>query len=114
MEGRFSLEEDRFYDDPTKLTALALVPRINYSLRQKGRLRAELEWSHVKAEPEGRLIPYEMAGGRSLGNSLRWDIRFDYRVSQTIRATFSYSGRNEPERNRTIHTGRAEVTAAFR
>ncbi|MBN2411299.1 hypothetical protein JXQ31_06370 [candidate division KSB1 bacterium] len=114
LEGRFSLEEDRFYEDPTRLTALALVPRVNYSLRQKGRLRAELEWSHVKAEPEGRLIPYEMAGGRSLGNSMRWDIRFDYRVSQTIRATFSYSGRNEPERNRTIHTGRAEVTAAFR
>jgi len=114
LEGRYSLEEDRYYEEPTRLSALALTPRVNYSLQQKGRLRAELEWSNVKSEPEGRLIPYEMAGGRSLGNSLRWDIRFDYKVSQTIRATFSYSGRNEPERDRTIHTGRAEVTAAFR
>ncbi|NIA31289.1 MAG: hypothetical protein GWP06_15440, partial [Actinobacteria bacterium] len=94
--------------------AYAFVPRVNYALRSKGRLRGELEWSYVDANPKGRLIPYEMANGRSLGRSLRWDIRFDYRISQTIQATFSYSGRNEPERNRTIHTGRAQVTAAFR
>ncbi len=114
LEARFSLEEDRYYDEPTQLQAIALVPRVNYSLRQKGRLTAELEWSNVKAEPEDRVIPYEMASGRSLGQSLRWDMRFDYRISDTIRATFSYSGRNEPERDRTIHTGRAQVTAAFK
>ena len=114
LESRLSWEEDKFYEIPTQVKAYAFVPRVNYALRSKGRLRGELEWSYVDANPKGRLIPYEMANGRSLGRSLRWDIRFDYRISQTIQATFSYSGRNEPERNRTIHTGRAQVTAAFR
>ena len=114
LESRFSWEEDRFYEEPTRLRAYALVPRFNYSLRGKGRIHGELEWSNVKSTPADRLIPYEMADGRSLGNSMRWDIRFDYQISQTLKATFAYSGRNEPERDRTIHTGRAQVTAAFR
>jgi hypothetical protein len=114
LESRYAREEDRFYEEPTRVNAIALVPRVNYSFRSKGRLRAEVEWSQVSATPSGRVIPFEMADGRSLGSSARWDIRFDYRISSTIQATFSYSGRNEPERSRTIHTGRAEVTAAFR
>ncbi len=114
LEGRLSWEEDRVYEVPTQVHAYALTPRVNYSLQSRGRLHGELEWSYVDAKPEGRVIPYEMANGRSLGTSLRWDLRFDYRVSQTIQASFSYSGRNEPERNRVIHTGRAQVTAAFR
>ncbi len=114
LEGRLSWEEDRVYEEPTVLQSYALVPSFNYSFRSKGRLSAEFEWSFVDSSPEDRVIPYEMAGGRSLGRSTRWDIRFDYRFSPTIQATFSYNGRNEPERDRTIHTGRAQVTAAFR
>jgi len=114
LGSRFSLDEDRYFTDPTRAKSVALAPRVNYSIRSRGRLRGELEWSYVDVTPKGRLIPYEMADGRSPGRSLRWDIRFDYRVSQTIQATFSYTGRSEPERNRTIHTGRAQVTAAFR
>lgn len=114
LESRLSWEEDRFYELPTRVRALAFVPRANYSLRGKGRLSAEVEWSNVSVEPAGRIIPYEMANGRSIGQSVRWDIRFDYRFSTTIQATFSYSGRSEPERHGTIHTGRAQVTAAFR
>ena len=114
LESRYAREEDRFYEEPTRVDAIALVPRVNYSFRSKGRLRAEVEWSQVSASPSDRVLPFEMAGGRSIGSSARWDIRFDYRISSTIQATFSYSGRNEPERDMTIHTGRAQVTAAFR
>jgi hypothetical protein len=114
MENRFSLEEDRAFEQPTKVRAFAIAPRLTYSLRGKGRMRAEMEWSYVDSDPSDRIIPYEMASGRSLGQSMRWDVRFDYKISNTINATFSYTGRNEPERNRTIHTGRAQVTAAFR
>ncbi len=89
-------------------------PRLTYSLQGKGRFRSELEWSQVDANPKERTIPFEMAKGRSLGTSMRWDFRFDYRISQTINATFSYTGRYEPHRERTIHTGQAQVTAAFR
>ncbi len=114
IEARYSGEQDRFYETPTKVQAFALVPKFNYSFKSKGRCRAEVEWSRVNATPADRIIPYEMANGRSKGQSLRWDIRFDYRFSSVIMATLSYSGRNEPERDRVIHTGRAQVTAAFR
>ncbi|MBN1998311.1 hypothetical protein JW935_12205 [candidate division KSB1 bacterium] len=114
LESRLSWEEDRVYENPTVLHSYAVVPSMNYSFRSKGRLSVEFEWSYVDSSPHDRVIPYEMADGRSLGSSTRWDIRFDYRFSPTIQATFSYNGRNEPERQRIIHTGRAQVTAAFR
>ncbi|MBD3375684.1 hypothetical protein GF406_11665 [candidate division KSB1 bacterium] len=112
--SRFSIEQDRVYEEPTRVRAIAMTPRVSYAFRGKGRLSGEIEWSYVDAEPKGRLIPYEMASGRSLGSSMRWDFRFDYRISNTINATISYTGRNEPERDRTLHTARAQVTAAFR
>lgn len=114
MENRLSREEDRVYADPTRVTALAFKPRVNYAVKSKGRLRGEVEFSHVSCQPQGRVLPYEMANGKSLGRSVNWDLRFDYRVSMTIQASFSYSGRNEPLRRGTIHTGQAQVTAAFR
>ncbi|MBN1543470.1 hypothetical protein JW992_15120 [candidate division KSB1 bacterium] len=114
LEARVSLEEDRAYAEPTRIRAFALGPRLTYSLQGKGRFRSELEWSQVNAQPQQRNIPFEMAKGRSLGTSMRWDFRFDYRISQTINATVSYTGRYEPQRERTIHTGQAQVTAAFR
>ena len=114
IEGRYSQEEDKVYEMPTKVQSYALIPRVTYSIRSKGRLHGEFEWSFVDVNPNDRVIPYEMANGRSAGQSVRWDIRFDYRISPVIQATFSYSGRNEPERDQVIHTGRAQVTAAFR
>lgn len=114
LENRISREEDRVYADPTRVTALSFIPRLNYAVKTKGRLRAEIEYSHVSSAPAGRVLPYEMANGRSLGRSLNWDLRFDYRVSATIQASVSYNGRNEPQRRGTVHTGQAQVTAAFR
>lgn len=114
LQSRLAWEQDRYYDPPTRIQLLAFKPTVTYSLRGKGRLRAELDWARVNATPEGRVIPYEVAGGRSLGTSMRWDVRFDYRISKTIQASLSYSGNHEPTRNRTIHTGRAQLTASFR
>jgi hypothetical protein len=113
IEARLALEEDRNYKVPTKIKAYSIIPHINYAVQSKGRLRGEVEWSYVAATPGDRVIPYEMADGRSLGRSIRWDLRFDYRFSQTIQATIAYTGRNEPERGQIIHSGRAQVTAAF-
>lgn len=114
LKGRFSSEKDVEYDDPTEVNSYALIPQFNYSIRNRGRFRSELEWSYVNSSPSGRLIPYEMALGRSVGYSTRWDIRFDYRISDVIMATVSYSGRNEPDRDQLIHAGKAQVTASFR
>jgi len=114
LEGRYAREADRFYAPQTQVRYLALTPRAAYSWRTNGRLQAEVEWNQVEVEPRGRIIPYEMADGRSAGRSMRWDTRFEYRLSQTIQASFSYTGRNEPARQGVTHTGRAQVTAAFR
>ncbi|MBN1479859.1 hypothetical protein JXA70_06290 [candidate division KSB1 bacterium] len=114
LEGRLSWEQDVVYENPTRVQSYALTPRVTYSFRNRGRLSGEFEWSYVDANPRDRVLPYEMANGRSIGQSSRWDIRFDYRISSVIQATLSYSGRSEPERDRVIHTGRAQVTAAFR
>ncbi|MDZ7345247.1 MAG: hypothetical protein ONA69_00475 [candidate division KSB1 bacterium] len=114
FESRMSWEKDLAWSDPTRVKALAFVPRMTYSIKTKGRLRAEFEWSNVSATPKDRPLPYEIANGRSAGRSTRWEIRFDYRLSDVMQATLSYSGRNEPARHGVIHTGRAQVTAAFR
>ncbi len=114
LESRIAHEEDRYFSPVTKVVAFTLMPRFVYSFLTRGRCQGEMEWSRVDVKPGNRILPYEMAGGRSAGQSLRWEVRFDYRVSQTIQASFSYSGRSEPERLGTIHTGRAQITAAFR
>jgi hypothetical protein len=114
VESRMSQEEDRIYQPATSVLAFSVKPRCVYSLMTKGRGQGELEWSEVRVTPAGRAIPYEMAEGRSSGRSLRWELKFDYRLSQTIQASLSYTGRSEPERSGTIHTGRAQITAAFR
>jgi len=114
VENRISREEDRIYQPATRVLAFSVKPRCAYSLMTKGRSQCELEWSEVQVKPGGRALPYEMADGRSAGRSLSWELRFDYRLSQTIQASISYTGRSEPERSGTIHTGRAQITAAFR
>lgn len=114
LEGSFALEEDRFFAPATEVRFISLRPRITYSWRSNGRWQAEVEWNRVGVAPAGRIIPYEMADGRSAGYSMRWDARFEYRLSQTVQASLSYSGRNEPERQGVTHTGRAQITAAFR
>ncbi|RPI03868.1 MAG: hypothetical protein EHM72_00290 [Calditrichaeota bacterium] len=114
LEGRFSLEKDLYYLLPTKVQSFAVIPQMTYSIKNKGRVRGEFEWSFVKVNPSDRILPYEMANGRSAGKSFRVDIRFDYRISEVMQATLSYNGRNEPERHGVIHTGRAQITAAFR
>lgn len=114
LESRLFSEEDRFYQPATRVNYYSLTPRLVYSWRTRGRWQAEVEWNNVEVTPRGRLIPYEMAEGRSAGRSLRWDLRFEYRLSQTMQASISYAGRNEPLRQGVVHTGRAQVTAAFR
>jgi hypothetical protein len=114
LEGRYSREMDRFYSPATRVDYISFKPRIAYSWRSNGRWQAEVEWNQVDVQPKERILPYEMAEGRSAGRSMRWDTRFEYRLSQTIQASLSYTGRNEPERQGVVHTGRAQVTAAFR
>jgi len=113
LKVKFSRDTDRVPAPDTHVRALSLMPRFSYSFRGKGRLMAELDWTEVKAEPEGRALPYEMAGGNRLGRSLRWRFNFNYRVSSNLMASVSYTVRDEPYRPKPIHIGRAEIKAFF-
>ncbi|MEE9168283.1 MAG: hypothetical protein V3U73_00885, partial [bacterium] len=104
---------DRAHRPSTETVLFGVKPGLSYSLRGKGRLRGELEYSRVNANPSSRIIPYEMAEGRRVGRNLRWQLGLDYRVSSRVMILFSYIGRNLPGRDGLQHLGKAEVKAFF-
>ena len=98
---------------PIKVDLFSVSPRINYSFRRKGKLRAEVEFNHVKVVPENAILPYEMASGYHGGTNVRWLASFDYNVSRYIRASVSWNGRYEAYLKKPIYTLRAEMRAYF-
>lgn len=108
-----AFDEDRAYDEPTKVNAFSVKPRTTYSFRGKGRLSGEVEWVEVTATPRDRILPFELANGNRAGRTLRWNFALEYRVSTNINLSASYLGRNEPDRPRTLHLGKVEMRAFF-
>ncbi len=109
----FSVNKDIFPDPATRAQLLSLKPRAVYSLSNKGRLQAEIDWTRVTVAPKTRLIPFELTDGRRAGISFRWNVGLEYRVSQYVRATFSYFGRSDPDRPKTQHVAKLEMRAFF-
>ena len=98
---------------PLEVNFFALAPRVNYSIRSKGRLRAELELNQVDTNPANAYVPYEMVSGNRSGTNLRWTASFDYTVSRYLRASLNWNGRYEDYLKRPIYTIRAEMRAFF-
>ncbi len=93
--------------------AFFLIPRVGFSFKQKGRLRAELEFGQVSADPENRALPYEMLQGDQPGKTMRWSLFAAYQISGHVMITLNYRGRNEPWRTRIYQTGQLKVRAFF-
>jgi len=93
--------------------ALSMRPRVTYSLRGKGRLSSELEWVQVNAEPQGQVLPYELARGNREGTTFRWNLAFEYRVTGNVNFSLSYLGRKEADRAQIAHLGKMEMRASF-
>lgn len=114
--GLKSNADYRWQSGQTEKNAFILseTGRVIWSIPQKGRLRAEGEWSQTSVTfPTGiTQIPYELTNGNPEGRLLRWSFFFDYQVSQMITAFFSYDGRKINE-EAMIHTLKAEVRAIF-
>lgn len=104
---------DQIPDPASRAQAFFIVPRIVLSFRQKGRLRAELEFGRVTSDPKNRALPYEMLQGDQPGQTIRWTLFATYRISGHVMATLNYRGRNEPWRTRVYQTGQVEVRAFF-
>ncbi len=109
----FGRDRDLAYAPATEVTQFSFKPRTTYSFRSRGRLRAELEWTYVTARPSNRIIPYELAQGNRVGNTLRWNLRFEYRMASNLNASLSYQGRDEPGRPKTLHLAKVEMRAFF-
>lgn len=109
----FGRERDIQFDPATRVLQYTFKPRMVYAFRGTGQLRGEIEYTYVQASPAGRVLPFELAQGNRPGTTFRWNLSFIYRVSTNLQASFSYQGRNEPHRPRTLHIAKAEVRAFF-
>jgi hypothetical protein len=110
---KIRLARDENLDPFTRAASVFILPRFSYSFRSRGHLRAELEWGDVNAEPEDRILPYEMLRGDQPGRTWRWTILMMYRISGHVQATLNYRGRQEPWREGLYQTGQMEVRAFF-
>lgn len=115
LKTRAARDVDQSPEKPIVAYLISLIPRLNYSFRGKGRLMAQIDWSKVgtSSDEANVILPYEMVGGNRIGQSWRWNISFNYRISRNIQASLTYTGRNEPYRPDVIHLGRAEMQAFF-
>jgi len=112
LKSKFTKAKNRSAN-PLEVNFLALTPRVNYSFRGKGRLRAEIEFNKVDVFPVNSIVPYEMVSGNRGGTNLRWLTSFDYNVSRYMRASVSWNGRYEEYLGKPIYTVRAEMRAYF-
>lgn len=119
LKGKGAMQKDVAFSPPTDVTFTSLQPGVVYSLPGKGQLRADLEWARVSVGQTGRAIPYELAEGNPPGTTLRWNMAVDYRVSDNLRASLTYSGRSEAQgtpstgRQQLVHIAKVEMRAFF-
>ncbi len=111
---RFGLETRGLYDEDiseaTLVRGLALKPKVTWSVRQRGRVSADFEALWIASQAES--VPFELADGRPKGRNGRANVRFDYRLGESINARATYTARLDQGRE-PIHIARVEVSAYF-
>ncbi|KAA3610988.1 MAG: hypothetical protein DWQ05_21090 [Calditrichaeota bacterium] len=113
LRSVFGRDLDKAYTPATEVQQVTVKPRTSYSFRGRGRFRADVEYTKVSANDESRIIPYELAQGYRLGDSFRWNLTFEYRMANNLNTSVSYQGRDEPQREETIHVAKVEMRAYF-
>ncbi len=112
LKMRLMRATDEQPDPAVQADSYFLFPRCGFAFREKGQLRAELEFGWVRSATRGTL-PYELLGGDQTGFTFRWTLLFTYRITGHVMATLSYRGRHEPWRENLYQTGQVEVRAFF-
>jgi hypothetical protein len=115
LESQYGNETNNSENYPLSLWYETIKGRVNYSLLGKGRASANYSFQRVNitSNPQGKVVPFEMAAGKKEGNSQIWDLRIEYTVAKNVVFTFYYNGRREANYSNTIHTGQAEIRAYF-
>jgi hypothetical protein len=89
----------------------SLQPEVVRRLAGRGRLRARVDWTQVKATKD---VPIFMglASGNRVGQNWVWRLGLDYRFGQYVTAAVSYDGRKRPAQT-VFHLSRMEMRAVF-
>jgi hypothetical protein len=116
IEFGFVIKVGKSQDNhPTKPTIINLNSqsiRFTLSFAGSGRLRAEFDRNEFTANTLTNYIPFELTDGYQIGKNYVWTLNFDYRITQNLQSSISYTGRAEPN-SRVIHELRAEARAYF-
>jgi hypothetical protein len=94
---------------------LEISPRVNYAIQGKARATASIDFLtvNIMKNPFNQPVPFEVGKGKKEGNSLNWNLRFEYFISGNVTITMNYNGRKDAGMNSPIHLGQAEVRAFF-
>jgi hypothetical protein len=113
LEG--GLQKDRAESNQLSVRYVEISPQINYAVKGKARAVTRFTFLSVgfTSNPFNRPLPFEMGKGKKEGNSLNWNLRFEYFVSGNVTITVNYNGRKDAGMERPIHLGQAEVRAFF-
>jgi len=109
LSGRGALVAERNRASDASIRAMLLAGIVDSSLGRQGRFRAETTWTHPTSregtDPANRFRTRE-------GDALEWRGTLDFRMSDSINASISYSGR-KVDGSDAQHLARAEARALF-
>lgn len=116
IETGLKIQAGQSRDDKPEKSAIvdinSLTLRINYSITNIGRIRAEIERTELISNSTQVNIPFEITRGNVIGKNYFWRLFFDYRIANYIQTSVSYDARLQGT-SRIIHSLRAEARAYF-
>ncbi len=97
----------------TELTGWRIenTSRFYVTERLQGNIRLQWRSNDITGTPSS-LGNFELTDGAGAGNTWRWALQANYRVSELLRASFSYDGRTITDRP-FVHSARLTVSAVF-
>lgn len=116
IESGLKIHAGRSHDNlpatPIQVDINSVTLRINYSITNIGRIRAEIERVELISNSSNANIPFEITRGNVIGKNYFWRLFFDYRIANYIQTSFSYDARLHGK-SKIIHSLRAEARAYF-
>ena len=97
-------------------TSHALNLETRYNVLQNSSITAKFTYNNINFDAANgsntTTVSYTMLDGLQPGRNLLWTITLTKRLLNNLELNFQYDGR-KPASTRTVHTGRAAITALF-
>ncbi|MEG8947453.1 hypothetical protein [Rosettibacter firmus] len=107
-----SRSKDEYPETPSLIDVNSILFRINYSIKNFGRIRFEAERTEMISNSRTSEIPFEITKGNVIGKNYFLRAFFDYRIGSNVQTSLTYDARLLGK-NKMIHTMRAEARAFF-